>query len=404
MRRELNASVYIAPVSPDGAHTAASACSGRILATGGLVPQPGSSTVAQESSTSEYYDPRATVNGTGNPKFNTWTPGPAMNHELDTPGIAVLNDGRVLIAGGETDPINVGPTATYELFDPATCSFESVANTMITKRYDFNLATFEPSGHVLACGGTDTNNFAVTNACEIFTPGAYGGGGTWTAVNPMSTARSGVGEQTLATGNRILIIGGNVNGGASSVSEECTDLGSAAPGCNHSLANYATDAIFGSNTETPVDMSHLLLGPPPSGSPADTTSGIVGINGSRYSSGSAFKGLVLECGGFGFLNGTSLDVPTDRTCEYYVPSGRSNPAGLNCSATAAPDWCGSSSTADIDMNRERAYFAMQEVPKCISSSCNSGLSEEVFVSGGYYGVDSAGNYLTRKNSEALVVT
>jgi hypothetical protein len=414
LKRALEASVYIAPVSPNGSNTAGSACSGHILAAGGVIPSSGASFV--DTNTAELYDPRATINGVANGSFNTWaTSGTTLGTARDTMAVAVLNDGRILFSGGSNSS---GPSSAYDLYDPTTCSFQSVTATMNSPRYDFSTAVFQPSGNVLACGGAYNSSYAATASCEIFQPGTYSSAGTWTTTTAMSTARSGDFEQTLpATGNncpgggrsctQIMVMeapGTSLTG----ISEECGDLSSASPGCGSHIANYQPDPNYSTgNTPDPSDVSHDLIGPPPNpGSLPDPTSGLAGTVGSSapaVASG-GFAGLTLACGGFG----NSSLVP--RTCEYYVPYLSANPpttSSVTCSSTAGPDWCASSTgtagaVGNFDMQRERAYFALQEVPPCSATACTGDLAKDrVLATGGYYGSDTTGNYLTRKNLEYL---
>jgi hypothetical protein len=408
--RAYASAVYVAPTSPDGKKTAASACSGHVLLAGGV----GANGAAGESTSAELYDPRVTVGGAANPSFNTWSSvSTGLSDGRDSMAVSILNDGRILFAGGETNQDTVGPANAVDLFDPTTCSFETGVSAMITPRYDFATAVFPSTGHVLACGGENTGspNYTNTNLCEIFAPGTYGsGGGTWTSATAMSRVRGGLMAQTLPSGHVVVM---SNNSSLTNVSEECTDSSKAsAGGCDQSLADYAQDPAYGANTHDPTDASNVLVGPPPNTLPDHTsgTNGIVGSNAPTPANG-GFSGLALACGGFGFSNGASLGVAPPRTCEYYVPAGTSNPPSTNnvtCSSTTGPDWCASSTPTagaqgNIDMQRERAYFSLYEVPPC--SACGTSgtdiTKDRVLALGGFYGDDSSGNYLTRKNVEYL---
>lgn len=76
-----------------------------------------------------------------------------------------LNDGQVLIAGGETNQ-NGRALGPAELFNPDTGKF-TVAASMHFPRL-FHTATILPSGIVLIVGGT--NNAAVVGSAELYLP------------------------------------------------------------------------------------------------------------------------------------------------------------------------------------------------------------------------------------------
>jgi hypothetical protein len=87
-----------------------------------------------------------------------------------------LNDGTILIAGGESDTgetIRVG-LRTAKLYDPSTGSFAAMAHEMTAGR---NLATATLisgsctalDGQVLIAGGEDVN-FTTPDTAEIYNP------------------------------------------------------------------------------------------------------------------------------------------------------------------------------------------------------------------------------------------
>jgi hypothetical protein len=79
----------------------------------------------------------------------------------------LLHDGRVLVAGGGTDPPTANNVlASVELFDPATGAWTPAA-PMTDARYDFDMVLL-PDGRVLVAGGsnnaTDGNLGALASA------------------------------------------------------------------------------------------------------------------------------------------------------------------------------------------------------------------------------------------------
>ena len=76
-----------------------------------------------------------------------------------------LNDGQVLIAGGETNQ-NGRALGPAELFNPDTGKFTVAASLHFPRL--FHTATILPSGIVLIVGGT--TNAAVVGSAELYLP------------------------------------------------------------------------------------------------------------------------------------------------------------------------------------------------------------------------------------------
>jgi len=77
--------------------------------------------------------------------------------------IALLADGRVLVAGGW----NVRVIPATEIFDPATSTW-SATGRLITGRDEHSSAVL-PDGRVLVAGGQDRRNFELDSA-ELYSP------------------------------------------------------------------------------------------------------------------------------------------------------------------------------------------------------------------------------------------
>ncbi len=381
---------YIPATTPNGA--SGPACANRFLLAGG----EGFSTADGIYDTSEFYDPHP-ADGAA---FNTWTLGPRLQNaaaftaanEQDSAATVVLNDGRVLMAGGFGT--GFGSTAKYELFDPVTCRFEqtlAAASQMVSARTYFGSAKFnDANGRVLACGGSNPFGGTPLATCEVFDPtkGVLDPGGTgrrvgkWTAAGNLSVPRGSPQGSVLPTGNIVMAAGvkdaaftDNLN------SEECNSNFPGVPTCNLNSAGTYGGHIYASFTR---------------------------IGTIAGSSAVHFKDLVLDCGSFGH---GGVDT---RTCEYYVAKGKTIPTGvgLKCNVplgtTVGPAWC--TSTASIgghpklDMNRERTFFALQEVPPCAACTTPNGpTGDTTWALGGTYSRDPANTnfFLTRKNVEYL---
>jgi len=114
----------------------------------------------------------------------------------------LLNDGRVLVAGGVTTPVRY--VATAEVFNPSTGLFSSVGSMAAARAY--HTATVLPDGKVLMAGGIETN--ASTGAtfrlnAEIFDPvtNVFTSGPPLAFVYEHATA-------TELSDHRVLIVGG----------------------------------------------------------------------------------------------------------------------------------------------------------------------------------------------------
>ena len=119
---------------------------------------------------------------------------------------AALQDGRVLIAGGTTNGNVGGVTATAEIYDPAAQTFTQTG-TMTAPRQGAT-ATVLNDGRVLLAGGVQNIGFrSELSSAELYDPVA----GTFTATGSMRTAREGH-TATLMRDGRVLVAGGSDNG------------------------------------------------------------------------------------------------------------------------------------------------------------------------------------------------
>jgi hypothetical protein len=183
-----------APTGPMGAgrqvHTATLLADGRVLVAGGYDGNDAALASA------ELYDP----------KTGAFTPIGALAAARGLHTATLLADGRVLIAGG--GPANwlstaPGPyLASAELYDPKTGSF-SPTGSMTSTRED-HTATLLDDGRVLIAGGNDVGAHAVASA-ELYDPKT----GKFSATGSMTTPR-GFHTATLLADGRVLITGGDL--------------------------------------------------------------------------------------------------------------------------------------------------------------------------------------------------
>jgi large repetitive protein len=144
------------------------------------------------------------------PAIGNWLAAGSMTAPRSGAASALLQDGRILITGGDN---GAGPVASAEVFDTAG-SFAAIA-PMGTAR-SAHSATILIDGRVLVAGGS--TGATATNSAEIFDPAAS----TWTPVaGGMIQARSHHTASLLADG-RVLFAGGD-NAGTATASLEIFD-------------------------------------------------------------------------------------------------------------------------------------------------------------------------------------
>ena len=166
----------------------------------GKVLVAGGNGAAGVLATAELYDPlTATWSSTGKMK---------MARAYYT--AALLPDGKVLVAGGCISNSGCSAaTATAEIYDPATGAWRG-AGKMSTLRYFFN-ATPLQDGSVLVEGGCNKGNCGtVTKSAELFNPGI----GRWRLTGSMHIARDYHTATKLSSG-KVIVTGGYTAQGTS---------------------------------------------------------------------------------------------------------------------------------------------------------------------------------------------
>jgi lipopolysaccharide export system protein LptA len=135
------------------------------------------------------------------PKSGTFTPSGNLTVKRHKHDATLLADGRVLIIGGSDERDGDGAYRTAEVFDPANGRFTAVKNDMNTARYKLQGTTILLSnGKVLIAGGA--------NRAEVFDPNT----------NSFSFADGDMGTKrlfataTLLKDGQVLITGGYMDG------------------------------------------------------------------------------------------------------------------------------------------------------------------------------------------------
>jgi len=113
---------------------------------------------------------------------------------------ARLPDGRILVAGGQTDRDSITATATAEIYDPATGTFTATGS--LAQPRSSGIAKALANGKILIAGGIG-DGFIFVPTAELFDPAT----GTFSPTGSPSTARFKPSSTILENG-RVLVIGG----------------------------------------------------------------------------------------------------------------------------------------------------------------------------------------------------
>ena len=132
-----------------------------------------------------------------NPTSATFTFTGSLNAARQNHTATLLNNGQVLIVGGD-DTFS----GTAELYNPSTGTF-TLTGTLNTPRM-YSSATLLPNGQVLIAGGADASGTPLASA-ELYDPAT--GNFTYT-VGPLNFARESP-ATTLLTNGKVLVAGGH---------------------------------------------------------------------------------------------------------------------------------------------------------------------------------------------------
>jgi hypothetical protein len=174
--------------SPTGAMvTARGSQKAALLNSGKLLVAGGLDATGSPLASAELYDSVA----------GTWSATGPMATVRFTHTMTLLPTGKVLVAGGSGGS---SPLASAQIYDPGTGTW-SATGAMATARFN-HTATLLPNGKVLVAGGASSTSFAISSA-QIYDPAL----GSWSATTPMISARSGHAATLLSSG-KVLVAGG----------------------------------------------------------------------------------------------------------------------------------------------------------------------------------------------------
>jgi len=133
------------------------------------------------------------------PLYGGWTFTDSMNVARSNHEGVVLNNGEVLVAGGNDGYTDM---ASCEIYDTTTQTW-SLTDSMSIARSQFTLTLLQ-DGRVLAAGGLSGYE---TRTCEIYDPST----GTWSFTDSLHEARRWHSAQLLGDG-KVIVIGGTGGG------------------------------------------------------------------------------------------------------------------------------------------------------------------------------------------------
>jgi N-acetylneuraminic acid mutarotase len=175
---------------PRCVHSATQLASGNVLVAGGI------DWITEEvHASAEVYDY----------KVGTWTKtGPMATPRISHRAVR-LSDGRILVSGGNSAYPDERVVASAEIYDPQTGVWRETAPMQTSRRG--HAAALLQDGRVLVAGGSSGhfNADRQLSAAEVFDPRTE----KWTAVAPLREARWGATESVLRDG-QVLVVGGAI--------------------------------------------------------------------------------------------------------------------------------------------------------------------------------------------------
>ncbi|MGB5073286.1 MAG: FlgD immunoglobulin-like domain containing protein [Bacteroidota bacterium] len=182
------------------------------ILSGGKVLVVGSKDYDRGLPTCEIFEPLETANGNA-PQWR-WRRTGSLSFGRGKHRAVKLQDGRVMVIGGVH---NYYPTATCEVFDPATETWSRMASMYFPR--EGHTATLLTDGRIIVTGG-DIGGAEVAT-CEIFDPSKNGGMGEWKLMSALIYPRKN--HTATSINNRFIVLTGAWRGGQGDRSTEMMD-------------------------------------------------------------------------------------------------------------------------------------------------------------------------------------
>jgi hypothetical protein len=230
-------------------NTARDSHTASLLFTTGQVLVAGGSSAGAILKSAELYDPAS----------QTWTATGAMNSNRFRHTATVLQDGTVLVTGGQSSNSSLSVLNTAELYDPVAKTWTLVGP--MRKAREYQTATLLADGTVLIAGGIG-NTGATLNSAEIYNPVSK----TFSDTNGQMVVGLNQHTATLLPNGKVLLAGGASAGTEVSTAMyydpgtgTFTQLESMISARDRAAALLARDGkvleIGGTNSEDSVDVS-----------------------------------------------------------------------------------------------------------------------------------------------------
>src|SRR5713101_2262975 len=170
------------------------------------------------------------------PSIGGWLSAGSMTGARSNAASALLQDGRILIIGGDN---GAAPVASAEFFDTTANAWTPVAGGMIQARSN-HTASLLSDGRVLFAGGDNAGT--ATASLEIFDPVA----GSFSSAGVMSSPRTSFASAVVSDG-RVLLIGGS-NGSvpvsSTEIFDPLTNLVSAGPALSGPRMSHSATTLL----------------------------------------------------------------------------------------------------------------------------------------------------------------